>query len=207
MNLELPITFENLNFDVITIIFGIYLIAIGVAYYFIFHKHHKKNKVELDELISLVVKFYTLTMLSTVAICLGIFCIIEANTFKYDRALVIACVFVGIVIIAITIINYVFYIKRNLKEMDAEQRAATRKATIKIGEILELIFFVIFITMPLWRIPKFIEVIDNKKDLITELVRSFGLCIAALFLINAINPVDIKGRLKKLFTKKDKKIK
>ena len=70
-----------------------------------------------------------------------------------------------------------------------------------------LIFFIIFITMPLWRIPKFIEVINNKKELIREIARAFGLCIAALFLLNALNPVDIKGKVKTLFTKKDKKIK
>ena len=91
--------------------------------------------------------------------------------------------------------------------MDDAERTATRKKNIKVGEIIELIFFVIFILMPIWRIPKFIEVIDDKKELIIELARSFGLCIAALILINALNPIDIKGRLKKLFTNKNKKIK
>lgn len=207
MDLELPVNFKNLDFNIITIVFGIYLIAIGVAYYFIFHKHHKKNKVELDELISLVTKFYTLTMISTITIAIGIACILNANTFKYDRAQVVVGVLLGIAIITITVINYVFYIKRNLKDMDTSEREAIKKATIKIGEILELIFFTIFILMPLWRIPAFIEVIDDKKELIKELVRAFGLCIAALVLLNAINPVDIKGKLKNLFTKKDKKLK
>lgn len=207
MNWDLPIEFENLNINLITILFGIYLIAIGIAYYFIYRKHHKKNKVELDELISLVTKFYTLTMLSTIAVFLGIACIIGANSLKDNRTDVIMGVFFGIVIITIAIINYVLYIKRSLKDFDLEVREKERKATIKIGEILELIFFAIFILMPIWRIPVFIDVIDDKKELIAELVRSFGLCIAALFLLNALNPMDIKGKLKNMFTKKDKKLK
>lgn len=207
MNLELPTELKDLDINFVTILFGIYMIAIGVAYYFIYHKHHKKNKIEFDELITLVTKFYVTTIITTIAIALGIACIIGANAFKYDRTELIFSIFFGIGIITIAIINFVFYIKRSLKDLDLEIREKVRKATIKIGEVLELIFFIIFITMPLWRIPKFIEVIDDKKELIKELVRAFGLCIAALFLLNALNPVDIKGKVKKLFTKKDVKLK
>lgn len=207
MDFEIPINFKNLDFNIMTIVFGIYIAVIGIAYYFIFRKHHKKNKVKLDELITLVVSFYTLTMISTIAIAIGIACILNANTFKYDRTQVVSWVFIGIAIIAITIINYVFYIKRNLADMETSEREAKRKNTIRIGEILELIFFAIFILMPIWRIPAFIEVIDDKKELIKELARSFGLCIAALLLLNALNPTDIKGKIKDLFSKKEKKIK
>ena len=164
MDFDLPIDFKNLDFNILTIIFGVYLIAIGIAYYFIFRKHHKKNKVQFDELITLVTKFYTLTMLTTVGVIVGIACILYANTFKYDRSQVIAGVLLGIIIITVTIINYIFYIKRNLKDMDDSAREKVRKATIKIGEVIELIFFTIFILMPIWRIPKFIEVISDKSS-------------------------------------------
>ena len=208
MEFDLPIiNFKDIDVSIFTIFFGLYLAAIGIAYYFIFRKHHKKNKVQLDELFSLITRFYTLTILSNITIILGVGCILSANTVKYDRGQVMFCILAGILLISITIINYVFYIKRNLEDMDETERTATRKKNIKVGEIIELIFFIIFILMPIWRIPKFIEVIDNKKELITELLRSFGLCIAALILINALNPIDIKGRLKKLFTNKNKKIK
>ena len=207
MNLELPNELRGLDMSLTSILFGLYIIAIGVAYYFIYRKHHKRNKIKLDELITLVSKFYVTTIITTIAIVLGIVCIIGANAVKYDKTEMIFSIFFGIGIITIAVINFVFYIKRSLKDLDLEIREKERKATIKIGEILELIFFIIFITMPLWRIPKFIEVIENKKELITELVRAFGLCIAALFLLNALNPIDIKGKVKKLFTKKDKKIK
>ena len=155
----------------------------------------------------MVTKFYVTTIITTIAIVVGISCIIGANTLKDTRSEMVMAILIGIIIITIAIINYVFYIKKSLKDLDQEIREKVRKATIKIGEILELIFFTIFILMPLWRIPAFIEVIDDKKELIKELVRAFGLCIAALILLNAINPVDIKGKLNNLFTKKDKKLK
>lgn len=207
MSLELPEELKNLDINLVTILFGIYMIAIGVAYYFIYHEHHKKNKIGLDELLTLVTKFYVTTIITTIGVVLGIACIIGANTFKDSRTELIFAIFFGIGIITIAIINFVFYIKRSLKDLDPEIREKVRKATIKIGEVLELIFFILFITMPLWRIPRFIELIEDKKELTVELVRSFGLCIAALFLLNSMNPLDIKGKVKNMFTKKDTKIK
>lgn len=203
-NLDLTFDFRNLSFNIITIVFGIYLIAIGVAYYFIFHKHHKRNKIEFDELITLITKFYTLTMLTTILIAVGIFCIIKSNTYKDDRTQVVAGVLLGIAIISITIINYVFYIKRSLKDLVQEEREVTRKAILKFGEVLELIFFIIFILMPIWRIPKFIELFETKKELIIELIRSFALSIASMILLISINPIDIKG---KLFSRNNTEIK
>ena len=202
MNFNLPIDFKEFDFNIATLVLGIYLIGIGIAYYFIFHKHHKKNKIELDELMSLVTKFYTLTTLTFIMIGVGIYSIISANQFKDSRTDVVAGVLLGIVIISITIISYVFYIKRNLKDLNQEEREVARKNIAKVGEILQLIFFIIFILMPIWRIPVFIEVIDNKKELIIELVRSFGLSIASIILLNSINPVDIKGKIKNIFTSK-----
>ena len=202
MNFNFPLDFKKIDFNIVTLGLGIYLIALGIIYYCIFHKHHKRNKVELDELISLITKFYTLTTFSIIAIIIGIVCIINANQFKDTRSDVITAVFLGIIIITIAIINYVFYIKRNLKDLEQEQREAAKKHIAKVGEILQLIFFIIFILMPIWRIPVFIEVIENKKELIIELVRSFGLSIASIILLNSINPVDIKGKIKNIFTNK-----
>lgn len=207
MDFDILKNLKDLNFNIVTLILGIYLIAIGVAYYFIFRKHHKKNKVELDELVSLVTKFYTLTMFSTLMIILGIACIINANSFKDTRRDVILWVLTGILFVTGTIINYIFYIKRSLKDFDEEERTTTRKKNLKIGEILELIFLIIFMLMPIWRIPAFIEVIDERAELIKELIRAFVLSIASIVLLNSLNPLDIKGKIKNIFTNKNKKLK
>ena len=202
MSFDLPVGINNLNINYVTILFGIYMITIGFVYYFIFNKHHKKNKIKLDELITLVTKFYVSTIITTILVVVGIGCIIGANEVKDTRSDVIMSLLLGIIIITIAISYYVFYIKRSLKDIETEVRIQNRKAALKIGEVLELIFFIIFITMPIWRIPKFIELIGNKRLLAIEIVRAFGLCIAALILLDALNPFDIKGKVKKLFTKK-----
>lgn len=190
---------KNLDFNMATLILGIYLIVIGILYYVIFHKHHKKNKVELNELVTLVTKFYSLTMLSTLLIYVGVSSIIMANSYKDERSQVIMYVLTGIAIISATIINYIFYIKRNLKDYDPVVREATKKRILQIGEILEFIFFTIFILMPIWQIPRFTEVIADKKQLVIELVKAFTISIASIILMISINPIDIKEKIANFF--------
>ena len=93
MNLELPNELRGLDMSLTSILFGLYIIAIGVAYYFIYRKHHKRNKIKLDELITLVSKFYVTTIITTIAIVLGIVCIIGANAVKYDKTEMIFSIF------------------------------------------------------------------------------------------------------------------
>lgn len=177
-------------------------------YYVIFHKHHKRNNVEISELISLVTKFYSLTIISTIIIICGILCIFDANSYKDERREVISRVSLGIVIISATIINYIFYIKRNLKDFNQEIREETKKKTMKIGEILELILFTIFLFFPIIRIPEFIGLFSNKNKFIIEIFKSLLLSVASLFLLYKLNPLDIRNKLGELQMKKlDSKIK
>lgn len=195
--LDFPINFKNININFFSISIGIYLVVLGIIYYIIFHKHHKRNKIEFSELITLVTKFYSITILSTILIIIGIYVIILADYYKEDRNQVIISLILGIIIISATIINYIFYIKRNLKDLDPEIREKEKKNNIKIGEILELIFFTIFIFTPIWRIPEFMNLTEDKKRLVIEIIKSFLLCIASLFVLFSLNPLDIKGKLHK----------
>lgn len=201
MNFNVP---ENLDFNLMTLLLGMYLILIGVAYYLIFHKHHKRNKVELDELVSLVTKFYSLTMLSTIFICIGLSCIVATATVKYDRSEVIIYILAGIAIISITIINYIFYIKKALRDYDQNVRQANKKRTLKIGEVLLFVFLLLFMLMPIWQIPRFME-IEESKVLIIEIAKSIGISIASIFLLFMLNPIDIKERISNKFKKTENK--
>ena len=201
MNFNVP---ENLDFNLMTLLLGMYLILIGVAYYLIFHKHHKRNKVELDELVSLVTKFYSLTMLSTIFICIGFSCIVATATVKYDRSEVIIYILAGIAIISITIINYIFYIKKALRDYDQNVRQANKKRTLKIGEVLLFVFLLLFMLMPIWQIPRFME-IEETKTLIIEIAKSIGVSIASIFLLFMLNPIDIKERISNKFKKTENK--
>ncbi len=188
--------FNLSNFNITTIGIGIYLIALGIFYYVIFHKHHKRNKVEFNELISLLTKYYSLSIISTLLIILGLQCFIFAKQSSYDRNEVILYILTGILIISASLINYIFYIKRNLKDYNPVTREHNKKVTLKIGEVLELIIFVIFMLAPIWRIPVFIDLFDNKKEMIKEIVKTFLLSIAAIILLFNLNPLNIKEKLK-----------
>lgn len=107
----------------------------------------------------------------------------------------------GITVISISIINYIFYIKGSLIDPNQEEREATKKATLKIGEILEFIIFTIFILMPIWCIPHFISLVPERKELIKELIIIFAISFASIFLMFALNPLNIKEKLKKLDSK------
>lgn len=193
--------FENTNF-LVFVIGTIYIFIVGICYYIIFHKHHKRNKIDVGELISLVSRFYTRTTITIIFIIVGIYCIINANEYRENRAEVAGYVTLGIAVASIAIINYIFYIRASLVDPNKEEREATKKATIKIGEILEFIIFTIFIFLPILGIPHFINIASEKKELIKELVIVFLISFASIFLMFALNPINIKEKLKKIHSKK-----
>lgn len=168
------------------------LLLFGIIYYIIFHKHHKRNKVELFELITLVTKFYVLTTISCLIIALGIYCFYVASLAVETRADVISYIVLGIIIISLTIINYIFYIKLNLRDYNQEIRAENNKKRLKIGEVLEFICFIICILSPIFAIPSFIEVFGDKREMIFRILKSFGICIFGLVLMFQLNPLNIK---------------
>lgn len=147
-------------------------------------------------------RFYTRTTVTIIFIIAGIYCIINANEYREDRLDVIGYLVLGIAIISIAIINYIFYIKSSLIDPNPEERENTKKATIKIGEIIEFIIFTIFIFMPVFCIPHFISLATEKNELIKELIIVLLISFSSLFLMFALNPLNIKEKLQKRFSKK-----
>ena len=195
-------SFSDVEIKLITFIIGLlYVIALGVIYYLLFHKHHKRNKIDFSELITLVTRFYTRTTIAIILVVAGGYCIIVANDYRENRSEVVANIVFGIAIISATIINYIFYLRESLIDPNPEIREQNKKATIKIGEILELIIFSIFILMPIWCIPHFINLVPRRDELIKEVIIVFAISFSSLFLMYALNPMDIKGKFKKLDSK------
>lgn len=197
---------KDIDVSSITFIAGlVYVIVLGVVYYLLFHKHHKRNKIDFSELISLVTRFYTRTTIAILFLILSGYCIVMANEYKETRSEVVSIIVLGIVIASVTIINYIYYIKDCLRDPNPEVRATTKKATIRIGEILEFIIFTIFIFMPLWRIPNFISLVPEKEQLIKEIVITFAISFSSMFLMYGLNPLHIKERLtkKEIIVKED----
>lgn len=184
--------FSKLNFTYTTIIGGIFLVLLGIIYYLIFHKHHKRNHVELFELVELVTRFYVRTIILIVLLALSIYFIYMAVQLQDDRNDVIGCIVMAILIASFSIINYKAYIKRSLLDYNLEIRAENNERKLKIGEVLEVICFIICILAPIWKIPGFIEIFDDKPKLAIEIIKSFTISIAGLILIFVLNPMNIK---------------
>lgn len=184
--------FSKINLTVATISGGALLILLGVIYYLIFHKHHKRNKVELFELVELVTRFYVRTIVLILLLLVSAYFIFLAVYFQEDRNDTISYILLAIIIASISIINYRAYIKASLLDYEIEIRKETNRRTLKIGEILEVICFIICILAPVWRIPGFIEVFGDKPKLTIEIIKSFGISIGGLVLLFALNPMNIK---------------
>ncbi len=138
-------------------------------------------------------------------ILFGGFCIIDAYNYRDERIEVISRILLGIIIASVTIINFIFYLKRNLQDMNQEIKEENKKRTMKIGEILELIFFTIFLFTPIWRIPNFIK-LHESSELIVEIGKSIFLSFLSIILLYNLNPMNIKCRFKE-FIKRGLQIK
>ncbi len=84
-------------------------------------------------------------------------------------------------------------------------REENKKYILKVGEILELIFFTIFCLTPIWRIPAYIGMYKNNQSIVLPIIKSISLSIASIFLMYQLNPLDIKSKFLK--NKKDKESK
>lgn len=193
--------FSNINLTLSTILGGIFFVLLGVIYYLIFHKHHKRNHVELFELVELVTKFYVRTIVLIILIALSVYFIILAVNMQEERNDVIACIIIAIIIASFAIINYISYIKASLLDYNTEIREHNNERKLKIGEVLEVICLIICVLAPIWRIPGFIELFEDKPKLTLEIIKSFAISIGGLILLFALNPMNIKR-----FFVKDEKI-
>ncbi len=184
--------FSNINFTFVTIIGGVILILLGFLYYLIFHKHHKRNHVELFELVELVTKFYVRSIVLLILLAISVYFIIMGVYLQEERKDAISCVVIAIIIASFSILSYRKYIKVSLLDYNTEVRTENNERKLKVGEVLEVICFIICILAPIWRLPGFIEVFDNKLKLAIEIIKSFGISIGGLILMFALNPMNVK---------------
>ena len=183
------------------VIIGIYFLLCGIAYFLIFRKHHKRNKVKIGELVEPVTKFYGITTITILMIFCGLYLFADAAINRYDLEEVISDLVLGVFIISAVVLNYINYLKNSLKDYNQEVREENQKKNAKIGQILELIIFIILVFTPVYKIPTFIRLSEFKINLYWEIIKSVLISISSVFLLYSLNPLDIKG---KIFKKKDK---
>ena len=179
----------------------IYMIICIGSYYLIFNKHHKRNNLKDFEILKSFTNYFVTLSMTVVVMFIGIQFFKEASNNLDDRSTEITFLIWAILIITGAICNFIFFIKRNLKDLDPAIRISYEKRMMKTAEILEIICFGLFIFMPLWlKVPLKIAYADGDKQLFAKyLAASIILPFTSIFLLYQLNPLDIRNRVKKQF--------
>lgn len=190
------INFTNYSITINTIVMIIFILISTLIYVGIFSKHHKRNKLNYVEISEIYISYIVLMMISTFILLVAFDMFLtglEAIEYRRERY---ANFFFSVIVTAGVIWNFVRFVKHNLKDFETSDKESSNKKTLKVGEILQLIFFTIIIFTPLWRIPEFLKLIEDKKELLIQIGISFFYSILAIFLLIKLNPIDIKEKLK-----------
>jgi len=179
----------------------IYMIICIGSYYLIFNKHHKRNNLKDFEILKSFTNYFVTLSMTVVVMFIGIQFFKEASNNLDDRNTEITFLVWAILIITGAICNFIFFIKRNLKDLDPAIRISYEKRMMKTAEILEIICFGLFIFMPLWlKVPLKIAYADGDKQLFAKyLAASIISPFTSIFLLYQLNPLDIRNRVKKQF--------
>ena len=179
----------------------IYMIICIGSYYLIFNKHHKRNNLKDFEILKSFTNYFVTLSMTVVVMFIGIQFFKEASNNLDDRSTEITFLIWAILIITGAICNFIFFIKRNLKDLDPAIRISYEKRMMKTAEILEIICFGLFIFMPLWlKVPLKIAYADGDKQLFAKyLAASIISPFTSIFLLYQLNPLDIRNRIKKQF--------
>ena len=179
----------------------IYMIICIGSYYLIFNKHHKRNNLKDFEILKSFTNYFVTLSMTVVVMFIGIQFFKEASNNLDDRNTEITLLVWAILIITGAICNFIFFIKRNLKDLDPAIRISYEKRMMKTAEILEIICFGLFIFMPLWlKVPLKIAYTDGDKQLFAKyLAASIISPFTSIFLLYQLNPLDIRNRVKKQF--------
>ena len=179
----------------------IYMIICIGSYYLIFNKHHKRNNLKDFEILKSFTNYFVTLSMTVVVMFIGIQFFKEASNNLDDRSTEITFLIWAILIITGAICNFIFFIKRNLKDLDPAIRISYEKRMMKTAEILEIICFGLFIFMPLWlKVPLKIAYTDGDKQLFAKyLAASIISPFTSIFLLYQLNPLDIRNRIKKQF--------
>lgn len=188
--------FTNFSITINTFVAIIFFVITTIIYVGIFSKHHKRNKLNYVEISEIFMSYTVLMIISTfiLLIAFDLFLTgLEAIEYRRERY---ANFISSVIMTSIVVWNFIRFLKHNLKDIEISEKETTEKKTLKVGEVLQLIFFIIIMFTPIWRIPEFLKLIENKIELIKQILISFFYSILAIFLLVKLNPLDIKNKLK-----------
>ena len=186
-----------------SIVLLIYMIICIVSYYLIFNKHHKRNQLKDFEIMKSFTNYFVTLSMTIVVIFVGIQFFKKAYEYLEERSTEITFIVLAILTIGGAISNFIFFIKRNLKDLDPVVRINYEKRMMKTAEILEVIIFGLFIFMPIWlKIPLKTAYYDGDKTLFIKYIAASIISpVIAVFLLYELNPLDIRTKVRDLVCK------
>ena len=190
-----------------SIILLVYMVICIGSYYLIFNKHNKRNHLKNFELMQLFTNYFLTLTMTIVVILVGIQFFKEAYNSIAERSEEISYIVLAILTISGAIINFIMYIKRNLKDLDPVQRVNYENRMMKTAEILEIICFGLFFFMPFW-LKGTIKGAYYDGDMtlfIKYVVLSIISPIISVFLLYELNPLDIRKKIKDFINKNNNK--
>lgn len=190
-NFTLPIN----EFSVI-----IFLVICLISYYFIYKEHHKRNKLKFHEIFPRVITYLILCIISFFVLLYGIDIVFTGYVYNDEIYEIIKEFITGFAIISVVIINFIFQIKKNKADLIQEEREAQDAKDSKIAEIIEIVIFSLMFILPIFNIFRYINYID-KAEKIRQIVFGILFMVTSAFLLFTMNPLDIKGKIKKIFRK------
>lgn len=185
----------------VLIVLGIVLI--GISYYLIFRKHHKKNGMTFAEIYPLVIEYFAISIISIFFLLIGLGCIARGCTDNDEIGEVIKEFAIGITIISLTILHFVFWIKTHKVDLEKSEREASEIKTSNIAEWIELIAFILIIIASVFNIVKYAQFIDEAEKY-SHIGTSVLCIIAAIILLYNMNPLGIKDKIKNKLKKGSK---
>jgi len=177
------------------------IIFIGVSYYFLFKEHHKRNQMTFSEIYPLVIEYAVMCVISILLLIFGVSSVMNGYVNNDEVREVIKELTVGLVIISLVIIHFIFWVKKHRQDLNTEVREEEEKKTSHIAEWIEIIIFVIIIIASIYNIFKYAQFID-KVEKYRQISISVLCIIASCILINNLNPLKIKDKIKEKFKSK-----
>lgn len=198
------INFRNFTIPVTEEIILIYLVFIGLLYYVLFAKHHKKNKLTFSEIYPLIINYLCVAIISTFVFLFGMDCVLTGYIYNDEISEVVKELFLGLTAISIVILNFIFYVKKHRVDFIESERKENEKRDNYIGEWVQILIFSLMILIPLFNIFKYINFID-KAQKYRQIFGSVLCIVSSIYLLYNLNPLDIKGKIKKIIYKINKK--
>lgn len=192
--------FSNFSLPINEISVIIFLVICLISYYFIYKEHHKRNNLKFHEIFPRVIAYLILCIISFFVLLYGIDVVFTGYVYNDEIYEIIKEFITGFAIISVVIINFIFQIKKNKADLIQEEREAQDAKDSKNAEIIEIVIFSLMFILPIFNIFRYINYID-KAEKIRQIVFGILFMITSAFLLFTMNPLDIKGKIKKIFRK------